>query len=150
MSPTKADPTSNQHPHADSHPESDPNADADATSLAEPSNAALEQINLVLDTIRLNLSNIARTWGRDSVQYASAREIMQSYLAENVERARNATVRARGERNGGDEALTRRADGDGGRDGDVEMDMDLGPKSSVDMVMDLGIEELMRRVLKID
>ncbi len=48
----------------------------------------LEEINLLLDMIRSNLSNIARTWGRESSQYRSAKEIMQAYLSENVERLR--------------------------------------------------------------
>jgi flagellar basal body rod protein FlgC len=48
----------------------------------------LKEINLMLDMIRSNLANIARTWGRDSPQYRSAKEIMQAYLAENVARLR--------------------------------------------------------------
>ncbi|KAK5185934.1 hypothetical protein LTR44_001983 [Exophiala sp. CCFEE 6388] len=48
----------------------------------------VHQINILLDTIRLNLSNIERTWGKDSRQYRSASEVMQSCLVENVTRLR--------------------------------------------------------------
>ncbi|KIX08243.1 uncharacterized protein Z518_02899 [Rhinocladiella mackenziei CBS 650.93] len=46
----------------------------------------LDQLNVVLDAIRSNLSNVLRTWGRESVQYQSALAIMQSYWAENLDR----------------------------------------------------------------
>ena len=51
-----------------------------------PDDRALEQINHLLDTIRLNLSNVRNTWGEASPQYASARTIMETALRENLAR----------------------------------------------------------------
>ncbi|KAI1611191.1 hypothetical protein EDD36DRAFT_421197 [Exophiala viscosa] len=70
----------------------------------------VQRINVLLDTIRLNLSNIERTWGKDSVQYRSASEVMQECLVENVARLKKSDVRMKDVGVGGD--------GDG--DGDVE------------------------------
>ena len=77
-----------QQPHCRQHSESSP--PQQCTEKPVPGSAVpdpdIDQINLILDTIRLNLSNVLRTWGRESRQYQSAVEIMESYLTENVER----------------------------------------------------------------
>jgi len=68
--------------------EPQPEPEQSPTALGPVAETNLKEINLMLDMIRSNLANIARTWGRDSPQYRSAKEIMQAYLAENVARLR--------------------------------------------------------------
>jgi uncharacterized protein YukE len=46
----------------------------------------LDQINQLLDHIRVNLRNIRRTWGEASPQYESAVAIMERALVENARR----------------------------------------------------------------
>ncbi|EXJ84513.1 hypothetical protein A1O3_05182 [Capronia epimyces CBS 606.96] len=72
-------------------PTSYPNTASDTYLTPESGSkiqSELDQINALLDAIRLNIANILRTWGRDSPQYASAAGIMQSYLVENMKRLR--------------------------------------------------------------
>lgn len=56
--------------------------DQDKTTSA----STLKLIEGVLEFIRGNLSNIARTWGTSSPQYRSAREIMEKYFDENLQK----------------------------------------------------------------
>ena len=52
----------------------------------------MDLISAVLDFIRANLANVLATWGPESPQYESARDIMQAYLAENVRRIKDTQV----------------------------------------------------------
>lgn len=52
----------------------------------------LDLVNAVLDFIRANLQNIERTWGIDSPQYRSTREIMQQYWNENAEKLKGEDI----------------------------------------------------------
>ena len=55
-------------------------------SCTSTSTETLDQVDALLTYIRANLSNIRQTWGVESRQYASAIDIMQAYLTENLER----------------------------------------------------------------
>lgn len=92
----------------------------------------VDQINVLLDTIRVNLSNIERTWGKDSRQYRSAAEVMQVCLLENVERVRQ-TQR---QKQSGRVSV-----------GDVQMREDVGDEgglgADVDVKVEAAIEALM-------
>lgn len=61
-------------------------SDLTSSQTRPVSKETLQLIEAVLDYIRLNLSNIQKTWGPDSAQYKSATEIMQVYLTDNVKR----------------------------------------------------------------
>ncbi|EXJ94227.1 hypothetical protein A1O1_02620 [Capronia coronata CBS 617.96] len=80
------DADTDMHMTASFEASSDGGREAEADADAE---TQLEQINAVLDAIRLNIANILRTWGRDSSQYRSAVGIMQGYLVQNMERLRH-------------------------------------------------------------
>ena len=54
--------------------------------------APLDLMSAVLDFIRANLQNIERTWGTDSPQYRSTREILQQYWNENAEKLKGENV----------------------------------------------------------
>ncbi|KAL2426726.1 hypothetical protein ABEF95_001300 [Exophiala dermatitidis] len=68
--------------------------ESDAESQAQAQKLLLDRIDAVLDYIRSNLANILRTWGRESPQYRDAKEMMQAYLVENMERFKSATAAA--------------------------------------------------------
>lgn len=91
----------------------------------------LDALNALLTTIRANLANILRTWGRESQQYASAAEIMRQCLAENLKRLRARSRRVR----------KRDVHGDG------ETRMEETPEEvAQEEVVERGIEELMREL----
>lgn len=59
-----------------------------ASTSTDQSPAMLDLINQVLDFIRGNLQNIERTWGANSSQYATARDMMQKYWDANAQTLR--------------------------------------------------------------
>lgn len=56
------------------------------TQGATTSADTLKLIEGVLEFIQGNLHNIARTWGTSSPQYNSARELMEKYFDENLQK----------------------------------------------------------------
>ncbi|KAJ4542552.1 hypothetical protein HRR86_006152 [Exophiala dermatitidis] len=67
-------------------------SDAESQAQTQVQTLLLDRIDAVLDYIRSNLANILRTWGRESPQYRDAKEMMQAYLVENMERLKSATA----------------------------------------------------------
>lgn len=127
-------------------------ASTSSKSLYSDADTELDQINAILDAIRLNLANVVRTWGRQSTQYRSAAAIMQSYLIENMERLRNVAgwdIRrgvgsdAANGLCGGNDATDGLRAGTGTSQGRVVGNVDTGQRAKE---IEGGIEQLMREL----
>lgn len=112
--------------------DTDENTQTDAEAGVDEQVDQVDQINVLLDTIRVNLSNIERTWGKDSRQYRSAADVMQVCLLENVERVRQ-TQRQSGSGRVGDVQM--REDGAVGDDVDAGADVDVKVEAAIEALM---------------